>query len=104
MTIMMGCFWTQMPMNLTMLGWSYCFRMRPSCRNFFLCSSGRFTLQVLTATSVLWGCSTALYTSPKFPLPIFSTSSTSSLLSSQRSLKIGFCSIAPDLLVTGSPR
>ena len=38
-----------MPMNFTIFGWSYCFKMRPSCRNFFFCSSGKVTYsRVLT--------------------------------------------------------
>ena len=38
-----------MPINFTIFGWSYCFKMRPSCRNFFFCSSGKVTYnRVLT--------------------------------------------------------
>ena len=37
---------------LTIFGCSYCFSILPSCRNFFFCSSGRVTLQVLTATDI----------------------------------------------------
>jgi len=66
-TIMMGCFCTQIPMSFTMFGWSYCFSMRPSCRNFFLCSSGSVMRHVFTATSFLLVLRCALYTSPKFP-------------------------------------
>ena len=39
-----------LPINLTILAWSYCFRILPSWRNFFFCSSGNVTLQVFTAT------------------------------------------------------
>ena len=70
MTIIIGCFWTQIPINLTIFGWSYCFRIRPSCKNFFFCSSGSVTLQVFTATSRPDPCNLALYTSPKFPWKI----------------------------------
>lgn len=63
----MGCFCTQMPISLTILGWSYCLSILPSCKNFFLCSSGRVTRQVLTATSWPLFFSWARYTSPKFP-------------------------------------
>ena len=46
--------------------------MNTSCKNFFLCSSGRVTLQVLTATllvvtEVNFDLKLALYTSPKLP-------------------------------------
>lgn len=59
-TIIMGCFWTQMPISLTMLGWSYCFRILPSCKNFRFCSSGSVIRHVLTATSCLVDRSFAL--------------------------------------------
>ena len=38
---------TQIPMNFTIFGWSYCFKMRPSCRNFFFCSSGKVTYSIV---------------------------------------------------------
>jgi len=60
MTIIIGCFCTQIPINFTTLGWSYCFRIRPSCKNFFLCSSGTVTRHVFTATSLLVDRSLAL--------------------------------------------
>lgn len=66
-TIMMGCFCTQIPISFTIFGWSYCFSMRPSWRNFFLCSSGSVMRHVFTATSFLLVLRCALYTSPKFP-------------------------------------
>ena len=49
---------------LTMLGCSYCFRILPSCRNFFFCSSGMVTLQVFTATARQLFFRRALNTSP----------------------------------------
>ena len=71
--IFKACF---IPINLTMFGWSYCFSILPSWRNFFFCSSGKVTLQVLTATlkvsyGLLFDFRLALYTSPKFPRPIY---------------------------------
>ena len=36
-----------MPINFTIFGWSYCFKMRPSCRNFFFCSSGKVTYSIV---------------------------------------------------------
>uniref|UniRef100_A0A182USG7 Uncharacterized protein n=1 Tax=Anopheles merus TaxID=30066 RepID=A0A182USG7_ANOME len=102
-TIIIGCFCTQMPISLTMFGWSYCFRMRPSCRNLRFCSSGSVIRHVLTATSVFFDdFSLALYTSPKLPRPILSSRITSSLLSSQRSRRTGLRSTAPERPVTGS--
>lgn len=70
MTIIIGCFCTHIPISLTMFGWSYCFKMRPSCKNFRFCSSGNVMRHVLTATSFLFDFKRALYTSPKFPYDI----------------------------------
>lgn len=67
MTIIIGCFCTQMPINFTIFGWSYCFNMRPSCKNFRFCSSGNVMRHVFTATSFLFDFNRALYTSPKLP-------------------------------------
>lgn len=49
-TIIMGCFCTHIPISFTMFGWSYCFKILPSCKNFRFCSSGSVILQVFTAT------------------------------------------------------
>lgn len=67
MTIITGCRWAAIPMNLTMFGWSYCFRMRPSWRNFFLWSSDSVSLHVFTATTIPFGLYLPRYTSPKLP-------------------------------------
>jgi len=50
MTIIMGCFNAAIPMNLTMLGWSYSCRVCPSCRNVSWTSSPSSSLHVFTAT------------------------------------------------------
>ena len=68
-------------MKRTMLGWSYCFRMRPSCKNFFFCSSESVSLHVFTATSSPRYF--PLNTSPKFPY--------NKLQPSRHALKIATC-------------
>ena len=66
-TIMTGCRVAAMPMKRTMLTWSYCLRILPSCRNFLFMSSDKVSLHVLMATGREWLFRLPLYTQPKLP-------------------------------------
>jgi len=66
-TIITGGRWAAIPMKRTILGWSYCFRIRPSCKNFLLTSSCSVSRHVFTATSSFVILYVPLNTSPNWP-------------------------------------
>ena len=101
-TMYTGSFSAQMPISLTIFGWSYCFRISASLRNLSI-SCRSLERHVFTATFPPTPVARfASHTSPKHPFPIFLLILTSSWRSAHLSnLVINLLITAPEAFVTG---
>ena len=86
-----------------MFGWSYCFKISASAKNFVFTTWDTFCLQDLTATGMFSGFRIPFMTSPKWPWPsLFGSSTMLSRHSSHLSFRTGLHKMAFDFFVTGT--